>query len=106
MSAFVAKRLGLAILVGLAVSIVSFFLLRLSGDVAAAIAGEGARHEDVEAVRRAYGLDRPLVVQYLEWLGRILRGDFGNSLYFKTEVVGLVWTKLPTTLLLGVLSLS
>jgi peptide/nickel transport system permease protein len=106
MSAFVAKRLGLAILVGLAVSIVSFFLLRLSGDVAAAIAGEGARHEDIEAVRRSYGLDRPLVVQYLEWLWRIVRGDFGTSLYFKTEVVGLVWAKLPTTLLLGSLALS
>src|ERR671916_2949121 len=106
MPAFIAKRLGLALLVGLAVSIVSFFLLRMSGDVAAAIAGEGARQEDIELIRRSDGLDRPLVLQYLDWLWRTVRGDFGTSLYFKTEVLGLVWDKLPTTLLLGVLSLT
>ena len=106
MPAFIAKRLGLALIVGLAVSVVSFFLVRLSGDIAAAIAGEGARHEDVELIRRSYGLDRPLVVQYVEWLWRTVRGDFGNSLYFKTEVIGLIWGKLPTTLLLGVFALA
>ena len=103
---FVAKRLGLALLVALAVSLVAFTLVRLSGDVATALAGEGARAEDVEAVRRAYGLDRPLIVQYLEWLWRTVRGDFGTSLYFKTDVVGLVMDKLPTTLILAVLSLA
>jgi len=103
---FIVKRLGLALLVALAVSIVGFVLLRLSGDVASAIAGEGARQEDVELVRRTYGLDRPLVVQYLEWLGRTLTGDFGTSLYFKTDVIGLVLDKLPTTLTLGGLSLA
>lgn len=106
MLAFIAKRLGLALLVAIAVSIISFVLLRLSGDVATAIAGEGARAEDIEAVRRTYGLDRPLIVQYLEWLWRTVRGDFGMSLYFKTEVVGLVTDKLPTTLILGMLSLG
>ncbi len=105
MAAFVAKRLGLALLVGLAVSVLSFFLLRLSGDVAAAIAGEGARQEDIDLIRRSYGLDRPLVVQYLEWLWRTLGGDFGTSLYFKTDVLDLIRGKLPTTLLLGVFSL-
>jgi ABC-type dipeptide/oligopeptide/nickel transport system permease component len=106
MAAFVAKRLGLALLVGLAVSVVSFFLLRLSGDVAAAIAGEGARQEDIDLIRRSYGLDRPLPIQYGEWLWRTVRGDFGTSLYFKTEVLELIWGKLPTTLLLGILSLA
>ena len=105
MGVFLAKRVGLALLVGLAVSIVSFFLLRLSGDIAAAIAGEGARQEDIDLIRRSYGLDRPLVVQYVEWLWRTLGGDFGTSLYFKTDVLGLIRGKLPTTLLLGVLSL-
>jgi ABC-type dipeptide/oligopeptide/nickel transport system permease component len=105
MLAFVAKRLGLALLVALAVSVIAFALVRLSGDVASAIAGEGARTEDLEAVRKAYGLDRPLIVQYLEWLWRTLRGDLGTSLYFKTDVIGLVLDKLPTTLILGILSL-
>ena len=106
MLAFIAKRLGLALLVALAVSAISFFLLRLSGDIALAIAGEGARQEDIEMVRRTYGLDRPLVVQYAEWLWRTVRGDFGTSLFFKTDVLGLVRDKLPTTLILGLLSLG
>ena len=106
MLAFIAKRLGVALLVALAVSIISFALVRLSGDVASAIAGEGARAEDIELVRKTYGLDRPLIVQYLEWLWRTLRGDLGQSLYFKTDVISLVLDKLPTTLLLGVFSLA
>ena len=90
MAAYALKRLGLALLVALAVSAASFLLLRLTGDVALAIAGEGARAEDIELVRRNYGLDRPLIVQYGEWLGRTLTGDFGQSLYFKTSVAGLI----------------
>jgi ABC-type dipeptide/oligopeptide/nickel transport system permease component len=105
MPAFILKRLGLALLVALTVSLISFTLLRLSGDVASAIAGEGARAEDIELVRKTYGLDRPLVVQYLDWLWRTVRGDFGQSLYFKTDVIGLVVEKLPTTLWLGLFSI-
>jgi ABC-type dipeptide/oligopeptide/nickel transport system permease component len=106
MLAFALKRLGLALLVALAVSALAFLLLRASGDVAIALAGEGARSDDIENIRRVYGLDRPLVVQYLEWLGRILRGDFGQSLYFKTDVLGLVADKLPTTAWLAVFALA
>jgi ABC-type dipeptide/oligopeptide/nickel transport system permease component len=103
---FILKRLGLALLVALTVSIISFVLLRTSGDAAIAIAGEGARDIDIEAIRQAYGLDRPLAVQYLIWLGQTLGGDFGQSLYFKTDVVDLVLAKAPVTLLLGLLSLA
>ncbi len=105
MIAFTVKRLGLAVLVALAVSALAFLLLRASGDVAIALAGEGARAEDIENIRRIYGLDRPLIVQYLDWLVKLLRGDFGQSLYFKTDVLGIVLDKLPTTLLLAVFSL-
>jgi len=68
--------------------------------------GEGARAADIELVRKTYGLDRPLAVQYLDWLGQTLRGDFGKSLYFKTSVVDLVADKLPTTLILGLTSVA
>ncbi|MEN5081084.1 ABC transporter permease [Bosea sp. TWI1241] len=105
MLGFILKRLGLALLVALAVSAIAFFLLRLSGDVAAAIAGEGAQEADIELIRQTYGLDRPLIVQYLEWLGKTLSGDFGTSIYFKTDVASLVFAKLPVTLMLGVTSL-
>jgi peptide/nickel transport system permease protein len=106
MLAFALKRLGLAVLVALAVSALAFLLLRASGDVAIALAGEGARSDDIENIRRIYGLDRPLVVQYLEWLGRMVRGDFGQSLYFKTAVIELLADKLPITAYLAVLSLA
>jgi peptide/nickel transport system permease protein len=105
MLVFTLKRLALAVLVAFVVSALAFLLLRATGDVAVALAGEGARAEDIENIRRVYGLDRPLLVQYLEWLWRMLQGDFGQSLYFKTEVLGIVLDKLPTTALLAVFSL-
>jgi ABC-type dipeptide/oligopeptide/nickel transport system permease component len=103
---FIVKRLGLALLVALAVSAIAFFLLRLSGDIAVAIAGEGAQQADLDVIRKTYGLDRPLVVQYLDWLLKTLSGDFGTSIYFKTDVSSLVFAKLPVTLILGLSSLA
>src|SRR5215472_28998 len=97
MLAYTLKRIGLAALVSISVSALAFLLLRASGDVAVALAGEGASAENVEAIRQVYGLDRPLMVQYLEWLSKILRGDVGQSLYFKTDVLELVRDKAPTT---------
>ena len=105
MLAYTLKRIGLAALVAVAVSAVAFLLLRASGDVAVALAGEGASAESVEAIRQAYGLDRPLAVQYFEWVGKTLRGDFGESLYFKTDVLALVADKMPTTAWLALFSL-
>jgi peptide/nickel transport system permease protein len=102
---FILKRLALALLVGFTVAVLSFMLVRLSGDVATAIAGEGARQEDIDAVRRTYGLDRPVLVQFGEWLWGLVRGDFGTSYYFKSSVAALVLDKLPVTLTLGLLSL-
>jgi peptide/nickel transport system permease protein len=106
MVAFAAKRLVLALLVALTVSALVFLLLRASGDVAIALAGEGARAEDIENIRHIYGLDRPLAVQYFDWLWKLLHGDFGQSLYFKTDVLGIVLDKLPTTIYLAVFSLT
>jgi peptide/nickel transport system permease protein len=106
MLGFIVRRLGLALLVALTVSILAFMLLHLSGDPAVALAGEGARQADIEMIRKAYGLDRPIVVQYANWLWDILRGHFGTSVYFKTDAGPLILSKLKTTLLLGVCSLG
>jgi ABC-type dipeptide/oligopeptide/nickel transport system permease component len=106
MLVFALKRIGLAMLVALTVSALAFLLLRASGDMAIALAGEGARAEDIEHIRRLYGLDRPLLVQYFDWLWQMAQGNFGQSLYFKTDVRPLVMDKLPTTVLLAVLSLA
>src|SRR5258707_648168 len=105
MLTYIVKRLGLAVLVAFAVLAFSFLLPRLFGDIAGAIAGEGARPEDIENIRHLYGLDRPLIVQYFDWLSGMFKGDFGQSLYFKTGVIELIGNKLPTTAILAVCAL-
>ncbi|CAN1565772.1 DppB ABC-type dipeptide/oligopeptide/nickel transport systems, permease components [Burkholderiaceae bacterium] len=106
MLAYITKRLGLAVLVALTVSILAFMLLYLSGDPALAIAGEGARQVDIDMVRKTYGFDQPIIVQFGNWLLKVVQGDLGQSIYFKTEVGTLIFTKLQTTMLLAVYSLT
>ena len=103
---YIVKRLGLALLVALTVSFLAYMLVFLSGDPALALAGEGARQADIEMVRKAYGLDRPIAIQYVDWLGKLVRGNLGMSVYFKTEVGPLVLDKLGTTLWLGLAALG
>jgi peptide/nickel transport system permease protein len=106
MLAYISKRLGLAVMVALTVSILAYMLLYLSGDPALAIAGEGARQVDIDMVRKTYGFDQPIIVQFGNWLLKIVQGDLGQSIYFKTDVGQLIFTKLQTTLLLAVYSLA
>lgn len=106
MLAYLVKRLGLAVLVALTVSVIAYLLLYLSGDPALAIAGEGARQADIDLIRKTYGFDRPLIVQYGDWLLKLLRGDLGVSMYFKTDVAPLIFSKLSTTLLLALYALT
>lgn len=103
---FILKRLGLAVLVAFTVSFISFSLMFLSGDPAAALAGETASGEDIEAARRLYGFDRPMLVQYGEWLFKALRGDFGESYYFKLPVASLVADRLSVTMTLGLCGIT
>ena len=103
---YTLKRLGLAILVTVSVSIVSFMLIRVSGDPAIALAGEGASHEEIEFVRVQYGFDRPLIVQYIEWAGRALRGDLGESPYFNQPVAKMLKERMGVTMTLGISALT
>lgn len=103
---FILKRLGLALLVAFTVSFISFSLLFLAGDPAAALAGETASGEDIEAIRRLYGFDRPMLVQYGDWLASALRGDFGESYYFKLPVASLIADRLSVTMTLGICGIS
>lgn len=102
---FVIKRLGLAVAVAIAVSIIAFLLLRLAGDVATALTGPGATQADIEAVRERYGLDRPVIVQYIEWLMLALQGDLGTSIYFDKPVAQIISERIGTTMTLGALAL-
>jgi peptide/nickel transport system permease protein len=102
---YTLKRLFLAFAVAITVSAISFSLLFLSGDPATAIAGEGASAEDIEHIRVLYGFDRPIPFQYVEWLEKALRGDFGKSYYFHLPVSDIIKVRLFTTLKLGFLSI-
>ncbi len=106
MLAFTLRRLVVAIFVGFTVSLVAFALLRLSGDLAAAIAGPEATAEQVEAIRQDFGLNQPIVMQYLDWLWGAVRFDFGNSFFFRSTVADMIADRMPVTLLLGGLSIA
>ena len=93
----IARRLAIGVLVALTVMTLAFLLTRLSGDLAISIAGPSATQADVEIVRKAYGLDRPLYVQFFAWIGRALVGDFGQSYFFKDSVANLIQKRLPIT---------
>jgi peptide/nickel transport system permease protein len=101
MLAYAVKRFGLAILVALVVSAISFGLLYVAGDPAIALAGETASSEDIDQIRSFYGFDRPIPVQYVDWLGRALTGDLGQSFYFKSPVADLIGQRIGITMTLG-----
>ena len=103
---YALKRFGVAILVAISVSIVTFSLLHVSGDPAAAMAGESASEEDIEYVRKHYGFDRPLPVQYVDWASKAIKGYFGQSIYLKRPVAGILAERAPVTMTLGALSLT
>lgn len=99
------KRFGLAILVALAVSFISFGLLYISGDPAVAIAGETASAQDIEAIRAFYGFDRAIYLRYVDWLIQALSGNLGYSFYFKSPVVDIIAGRLSVTMTLGICSI-
>lgn len=106
MLVYTIKRFGMALLVLLAVAIATFTLLRLSGDPAAAMAGEAATAEDIAYVRKYYGFDRPLPVQFWAWATKAMQGDFGRSIYLKQPVAQIIAEKAPVTMKLGAIALT
>jgi peptide/nickel transport system permease protein len=98
---FLMRRLLVALLVAIAVSSISFSLAYLSGDPAIAIAGSGGSAKDAELVRQLYGFDRPVIVQYADWVYKALQGDLGTSYYFSMPVREIIAERIPVTLILG-----
>src|SRR5437773_10816121 len=98
---FVASRLLQLIPVGFAITLLTFFLLRLiPGDPAANALGMYITPERLAALRAKFGLDQPLIIQYLIFLGNIFRGDFGYSYFFKQPALDLVLERLGPELFL------
>lgn len=101
------KRLIQMIPVVLGVILVVFLIMQLvPGDPARVIAGEDAPAEAVEVIRHKLGLDRPLLLQYLSYIGDVARGDFGESYRSGMPVLELIRQRLPTTLTLAGASIT
>jgi len=98
MLAFVLRRLAQAVLVMLAVGLIAFALFRFVGDPVLFMLGQDATPEDRVRVTRLLGLDRPFYVQYAQFVGRALHGDFGLSLRQAQPVSRLIAERLPATL--------
>lgn len=106
MWSFLAKRTAYSIFVLLGVSLLSFFLLYMTGDPAAALMPIGTPPDQIAAFREQSGLDRPLLVQFVDYIGKAAQGDFGMSLRHRESAMGLVIERLPATLTLGLAGLA
>src|SRR5260370_16071253 len=102
MTAFVARRVAASLVVLFGVSLVVFLTLKLiAGDAAYVMAGPNASAQEIELVRQSLGLDRPVPIQYVTWLGRALQGDLGRSLELHEPVLPLVLSRYANTLVLA-----
>ncbi|WP_397542916.1 ABC transporter permease subunit [Roseovarius salis] len=98
----VGKRLGLGLIILLVISIIIFFMVELlPGDIAQAVLGQGATEENVAALRKEMGLDKPAVVRYLEWLSGAVMFDFGNSIVTGESVANTIGDRFMNTLFLA-----
>ena len=98
---YLARRLVQTVPLLLLISIIGFGIIQLTGDPLAAYTMETALSgEDIARLRAYYGLDQPVYVQYLNWLGNLARGDWGTSYVAHKPVLDLILQRLPNTLML------
>lgn len=106
MLSYLLRRLIATIPVMLLVAVFVFMLLRLTpGDPAAIIAGDYANDAQIAEIRTKLGLDKPLPVQFMVWLGNMFQGDFGESFFYKKQVGELIAARLEPTLSLSLLTI-
>lgn len=99
---FLLQRLLALIPVLLTVAVIVFLILRLTpGDPAAVIAGNNATNEDIDRIREQLGLTKPLLTQFMIWLGGVLQGDLGYSFYLGKPVTELIAQRIEPTLSLA-----
>jgi peptide/nickel transport system permease protein len=104
---FVLKHLVFLLATLLAVSLIVFTMNEFApGDVARKILGAYATPEQVAHLTREMGLDRPLLVRYVEYLGKLARGDLGYSTRFKVPVSHIIWSRLGNTLILAAIAFA
>ena len=109
MTTYIIRRLIMAIIVLLLVTTIVFFAMRLlPGDPIRMLVAQSQEvnftEEQVELLRQQHGLDRSLIIQYFDWLGDILHGDLGRSVFTNAPVVDQITQRLPVTFHLGILA--
>jgi peptide/nickel transport system permease protein len=107
MWSYVIRRVLATLPVLCVVAVIVFLMLRLSpSDPAAIIAGDNATAEDIAAIRLQLGLDRPMLEQFALWLGQLLSGDLGTSIYLSRPVLSLILERVEPTLALSVTTMG
>jgi peptide/nickel transport system permease protein len=108
MTTYIIRRLFIGVIILLMVTLIVFFAMRLlPGDPLIIFMGQQAAsgamtEEQMESMRQQYGLDKPIMVQYFNWLGGLFHGDLGTSIYYHEDVAHLLAKRFPITLHLGV----
>jgi peptide/nickel transport system permease protein len=106
MKKFILKRLGYSAISLCLLALTIFLFVRLTGDPTVLLVEPGASREDMAMVRQQLGLDRSLPVQFASFVGDMLRGDFGKSFYYRTPVLELYLSRLPSSLLLAAAAMA
>jgi peptide/nickel transport system permease protein len=89
------------------VALVVFLMIRLTpGDPAAVLGGDNATLDQIEAIRRNLGLDRPIYEQFIVWFGQLVRGDLGTSIFTRLPVTTLIGQRVEPTLMLAITTIS
>ena len=106
MKRYFIRRLGYSLLSLFLLSVTIFLLIRIAGDPAVLLVEPGASQADLDAVRQQLGLDRSLWVQYLSFVKSMATGNFGQSFYYRMDVLELYMSRLPNSLLLALAAMS
>ena len=107
MHSFLVRRLGGLMVVMLLVATMVFFLTRLApGDPAALMLGDQATADDIAKLRAVYGLDKPVLVQFVIWLGQIAHGNLGQSIFLQIPVTQALAQRAEPTFFLTLFSVS
>ena len=101
MARYIVSRIGQMVITMFIVSLLVFFMIRLKGDPITIMAPPHFNEEQVEALRRAWGFDKPLAEQYWVFITKAVTGDFGKSMSHNTGAMGLVMGRLRLTYLLA-----
>ena len=106
MAGYLLQRVAAAVPVMLIVAVLVFLMLRLTpSDPAAIIAGDFANDQQIAEIRSKLGLDKPILQQFLIWLGGMFQGDFGESFYYKKKVADLIADRFEPTVSLSLLTI-